>query len=52
MSKVRKGGRGDRRKMALTENDIAEMLIKLKEKMPDIYRHIMGMIRAVVKMVK
>jgi len=35
--------------MALTEEEISKMLIKLREKMPDIYRHIIGMILAVSK---
>jgi len=35
--------------MALTDEDIAKMLIKLREKMPDVYRHIIGMILAVSK---
>jgi len=38
--------------MAKTEQEIAELLIKLKEIAPNVYRHIMGMIAAVGKMVK
>jgi hypothetical protein len=35
--------------MALTEKDIADLLIKLREKLPDLYRHIVGLITAVLK---
>ena len=38
--------------MAKTEQEIAQILIKLKEIAPNIYRHIMGMIAAMAKMVK
>jgi len=38
--------------MAKTEQEIAEILIKLKDLAPNIYRHIMGMIVAVAKAVK
>lgn len=36
-------------KMALTDLEIAEMLIKLRDKMPDVYRHIVGIILSVTK---
>jgi len=42
-------GRG---KMPKTEQEIAAILIKLKEMAPNVYRHIMGMIAAVQKIVK
>jgi hypothetical protein len=35
--------------MALTDLEIAEMLIKLRDKMPDVYRHIVGIILSVTK---
>ena len=35
--------------MALSEEDIAQMLIKLRDKMPDVYRHIVGIILSVAK---
>jgi hypothetical protein len=38
--------------MALTDEEIAKMLINLREKLPDVYRHIIGMILAVVKAFK
>jgi len=38
--------------MGKTEQEIAEILIKLKETAPNIYRHIMGVIAALSKMLK
>jgi hypothetical protein len=38
--------------MALTDEEIAKMLIKLRDKMPDVYRHIVGIILSVVKVFK
>jgi len=38
--------------MALTENEIAEILIKLKKIAPNVYRHIMGVIAAIGKLAK
>lgn len=38
--------------MAKTEQEIAAILIKLKEIAPNVYRHIMGMVAAVAKLVK
>ena len=35
--------------MALTDLEIAQMLIKLRDKMPDVYRHIVGIILSVAK---
>jgi len=38
--------------MALSENEIAEILVKLKKIAPNVYRHIMGIIAAIIKIVK
>ncbi len=35
--------------MALTEEDLAKLLIQLRQKVPEIYRHIIGLIIAVSK---
>ena len=35
--------------MALTDYDIAKMLIKIRDKFPEIYRHIIGVITSLVK---
>jgi len=45
----KKGNGEDRGKMALTDLEIAQMLIKLRDKMPDVYRHIVGIILSVAK---
>ena len=38
--------------MALTEKELAELLIKFKTLAPNVYRHIMGVIVAVAKIMK
>jgi len=39
----------DRGKMALNDQDLAKMLMRLREKMPEMYRHIIGLIQSLLK---